>query len=148
MSKSDTEHRYRLRSTKYTKPGLSLYYRYEQTHWRYWVREGPRLVMTGDPYPTKESLLRDMSLIAGNWGFDTAATGKSTYQRVLPRDLFNEAKLLKCLGQLSLLVYEGRLPLLLQHDTEFSQGFLVAQDRSSGDIFVSNLTVTQPRGES
>jgi hypothetical protein len=31
-----------------------------------------------------------------------------TYQRVIPRDLFNEAKLLKCLGQLALLIHEGR----------------------------------------
>lgn len=29
------------------------------------------------------------------------------YQRVIPRDLFNESKLLKCIGQVSLLIHDG-----------------------------------------
>jgi hypothetical protein len=33
------------------------------------------------------------------------------YERVAPRDLFNEAKLLKCLGQLALLVLDKGLEL-------------------------------------
>lgn len=33
-----------------------------------------------------------------------------TYTRVAPRDLFNESKLLKCLGQLALLIHEGKAP--------------------------------------
>ena len=33
-----------------------------------------------------------------------------TYTRVIPRDLFNEAKLLKCLGRLSLLIHEEKAP--------------------------------------
>lgn len=31
----------------------------------------------------------------------------STYTRVVPRDLFNESKLLKCLGQLALIILDG-----------------------------------------
>lgn len=32
------------------------------------------------------------------------------YQRVLPRDLFNEAKLLKCFGHLCLLILDNKIP--------------------------------------
>ena len=32
------------------------------------------------------------------------------YQRVFPRDFFNEAKLLKCMGQVSLLIHDGKAP--------------------------------------
>lgn len=33
-----------------------------------------------------------------------------SYSRVIPRDFFNEAKLLKCLGQLSLAILDGKMP--------------------------------------
>lgn len=33
------------------------------------------------------------------------------YQRVIPRDLFNEAKLLKCIGQLCLHIHDGLTPV-------------------------------------
>lgn len=33
-----------------------------------------------------------------------------SYLRVIPRDLFNEAKLLKCFGQLALTVLDGMVP--------------------------------------
>jgi hypothetical protein len=36
---------------------------------------------------------------------------KTTYERVYPRDLFNEACLLKCLGRLTLLILDGKLDL-------------------------------------
>lgn len=39
------------------------------------------------------------------------------YKRVVPRDLFNEAKLLKCLGVLSLMVLDGKIEgLRAYHD--------------------------------
>lgn len=42
---------------------------------------------------------------------------KATYQRVIPRDLFNEAKLLKCLGRLTLNIHNGGIPgLSFDHD--------------------------------
>lgn len=39
------------------------------------------------------------------------------YTRVIPRDLFNEAKLLKCYGQLALHIHNGDCPpgLLIEH---------------------------------
>ncbi len=64
------------------------------------------------------------------------------YERVLPRDLFNEAKLLKCLGQLSLLIHEGKVrwPLHLEHFTPAGwDGFVVDQNPASGGLFVRNL---------
>ena len=34
----------------------------------------------------------------------------TNYTRVIPRDLFNEAKLLKCLGVLTLLIHDNQAP--------------------------------------
>jgi hypothetical protein len=55
--------------------------------------------------------------------------------------LFNEAKLLKCLGRLSLLLHDGkdvRWPLRLEH-TDPDTGFQIDQDPSSGSIYCVNL---------
>jgi hypothetical protein len=62
------------------------------------------------------------------------------YKRVIPRDLFNEAKLLKCLGQLSLLIHDGKCPksLQLQHNNP-EQGFLIGIDESDGGVYCHNL---------
>jgi hypothetical protein len=65
-----------------------------------------------------------------------------SYKRVLPRDLFNEAKFLKCLGQLSLILlnYGDRWPELeLVHETDEDDGFVIDQDSSSGDLYLVNL---------
>lgn len=50
------------------------------------------------------------------------------YHRVIPRDLFNESKLLKCLGQLSLIVHDG-----LDNNRTKCPGGLTADN--SGDAF-------------
>lgn len=47
------------------------------------------------------------------------------YTRVIPRDLFNEAKLLKCLGVLTLLIHDNQAPKGLkveQIDNDFKIG--------------------------
>lgn len=63
-----------------------------------------------------------------------------SYFRVLPRDLFNEAKLLKCLGQLSLLLHNGiRGVHSLTLVKSEPDGFVIEQDRSSGDLYCANL---------
>lgn len=67
------------------------------------------------------------------------------YQRVLPRDLFNEAKLLKCLGRLSLLIEDGMLPMRVIHDTMTDPGFLVDQNPDDGSFFCANLQFYAPR---
>ena len=37
------------------------------------------------------------------------------YERVIPRDLFNEAKLLKCVGLLVLKIHDGENPANVYH---------------------------------
>lgn len=69
------------------------------------------------------------------------------YQRVLPRDLFNEAKLLKCLGQLSLLIHDGvRWPLELEHTNPMAD-FHVGQRREDGGLYCFNLRLLLDRRE-
>lgn len=65
------------------------------------------------------------------------------YTRVIPRDLFNESKLLKCLGQLSLLIHEGRgirWPLQLECE-EPDTGFQIDLDRERGGLICSNVSL-------
>lgn len=68
-----------------------------------------------------------------------------SYRRVIPRDLFNESKLLKCLGRIyieSERQPEGKVTIS-HHSPEVSNaGFDVRQDASSGAIYVSNIVVT------
>ena len=67
-----------------------------------------------------------------------------SYQRILPRDLFNEAKLLKCLGRVSLFIHEGKLPegfVLSFFGAKQRQDFQI-QQTVDGDIYVSNLQFT------
>jgi hypothetical protein len=60
-----------------------------------------------------------------------------SYQRIIPRDLFNESKLLKCLGRVALLIHERNYPTLeMVHD---GKRFLVEQEPGSGDLFCSNV---------
>lgn len=60
------------------------------------------------------------------------------HKRVIPRDFFNEAKLLKCLGRLSLLILENRvneLPLKEEFD---GRAFSIIQNDADGSLSVEN----------
>lgn len=69
-----------------------------------------------------------------------------SYTRVIPRDLFNEAKLLKCLGQFALIAHDGvdsartAFPrcITIQHDGE---PFEIEQDQDSGELYCSTFRV-------
>jgi len=61
-----------------------------------------------------------------------------SYHRVAPRDLFNESKLLKCVGKLVLLVENRDIPGL-QYNYDGEEPFVVDQDPSDGSISVSNI---------
>ena len=64
------------------------------------------------------------------------------YTRVIPRDLFNEAKLLKCLGQLALYIHDGVFTgedLEFLHEDDGYPGFAISQDPSDGALYCSNL---------
>lgn len=67
-----------------------------------------------------------------------------SYPRVIPRDLFNEANLLKCYGQIFINLETADLPHVeLVHDDDT---FDVEQDESDGSLFISNV-VLKVRGE-
>jgi hypothetical protein len=68
-----------------------------------------------------------------------------SYMRVVPRDLFNESKLLKCLGHLSLAIHEDKL---LKYGVEQSLedddiGFLT-DHTEDGDTYCLNYNVWVP----
>lgn len=65
-----------------------------------------------------------------------------SYTRVIPRDLFNEAKLLKCLGKLIILA-ESTPGLTITHDGE---PFYIQRDPASGDISCINVEVCNSAG--
>lgn len=59
-------------------------------------------------------------------------------ERVLPRDAFNDANLLKCIGRLTMMIEDGEIPWLrYEYD---GQPFDIQQDASNGSTYVSNLT--------
>jgi hypothetical protein len=64
-----------------------------------------------------------------------------SYARVLPRDLFNESKLLKGLGQLTLLIHNGlKWPLTVEHN-HTDAGFAIGQHQSDGSTYCHNVTI-------
>jgi hypothetical protein len=62
----------------------------------------------------------------------------SNYVRVIPRDFFNESKLLKCHGQLTLNIHKlNDFKVSEEFDNE-EEGFQIMQSDLDGSIFVSN----------
>lgn len=61
----------------------------------------------------------------------------TNYRRVIPRDLFNESKLLKCLGRLILLIHDNQAPqqIAFEHDDE---AFIIGL-MDDGYLAVSNI---------
>lgn len=64
-----------------------------------------------------------------------------TYRRVIPRDLFNEANLLKCLGMLWIAL-EGTQGHCAALDHADGHIFAVIQDPDDGSISCSTVTLT------
>lgn len=64
-----------------------------------------------------------------------------SYIRVIPRDLFNEANLLKCYGQIYLNLEKLHVNAELVDDgsLENESHFRIYQDESSGGIFLLNV---------
>lgn len=61
------------------------------------------------------------------------------YNRVLPRDLFNESKLLKCIGRLCLLIHDNMIPFSMsveENDEPFEIGLL-----EDGHLTITNLNI-------
>lgn len=64
-----------------------------------------------------------------------------SYIRVIPRDLFNEGDLLKCIGQLYIETAKYPHVEIFQHDDEMNAGFRIEQNPDDGSIFVSNIVI-------
>lgn len=60
-----------------------------------------------------------------------------SYHRVVPRDLFNEASLLKCVGRLVLKIEDGEIPWLHYHHD--GDPFNIRQNEDDGSISVTNV---------
>ncbi|KVP16903.1 hypothetical protein [Burkholderia ubonensis] len=62
-----------------------------------------------------------------------------SYRRVIPRDLFNEANLLKCYGRIYINLETADVQdVELEHD---GGAFDVQQDIGSGGLYVANVTL-------
>lgn len=61
------------------------------------------------------------------------------YRRVIPRDLFNEANLLKCYGQIYIRAeHEEETAVELEHDGE---PFEIVMDAADGSLSIANVQV-------
>jgi hypothetical protein len=66
-----------------------------------------------------------------------------SYIRVIPRDLFNEGNLLKCLGKLALEVDRLNIPYVeISYDGE---AFDIQQDPCDGSIYAANVLLRRNR---
>lgn len=61
------------------------------------------------------------------------------YYRVCPRDLFNEAKLLKCMGRLCLYILDGITPVEMTN-SDNGKGFKIGL-LDEGSLTITNLTI-------
>lgn len=65
------------------------------------------------------------------------------YNRVIPRDFFNEAKLLKCFGVLALKVLDCQVPQGINISIEESgEAFKVKLDQINGSLHIVNYPVS------
>lgn len=71
-----------------------------------------------------------------------------SYRRVVPRDLFNESKLLKCLGQLSVAILDNKLGEYKTVDEleDEDEGFKIEKNED-GDIYCTNYHVFAKLGK-
>jgi len=70
---------------------------------------------------------------------DSDRPNPQPYQRVLPRDLFNEANLLKCWGQLELLTMENPVVQIKHNQFLHDNGFIVHLNDYDCSLEVVNL---------
>jgi hypothetical protein len=63
------------------------------------------------------------------------------YLRVIPRDFFNEAKLLKCLGMMALKILDNQQGISNYIFDEFDHEPFDIQQTIDGDIYVTNYYV-------
>lgn len=62
------------------------------------------------------------------------------YDRVIPRDLFNESKLLKCMGQLCLMIHDGLTPVKMKMSHDGKPFEISLMDE--GCLTIKNMEIT------
>jgi hypothetical protein len=64
------------------------------------------------------------------------------YTRVIPRDLFNESKLLKCMGRLCLNILDGKTPVPIEvvEEDECAEGFTMHLSYAS-ELMIANIRI-------
>ena len=65
---------------------------------------------------------------------------RTEYTRVIPRDLFNEAKLLKCIGRLCLLIHDNNVPVEMKAHND-GEPFNIEM-LSEGSLTISNVDIS------
>lgn len=65
-----------------------------------------------------------------------------SYERVIPRDFFNESKLLKCMGQLSLKILDCKLPDGIKIEIDECGSPFVINQTTDGRLFLQDYDVT------
>ena len=63
-----------------------------------------------------------------------------TYKRVIPRDLFNESKLMVCVGKVYIALERGFKPPITMEHEHSEHGFEVCQDQTDGSLFIKNIS--------
>lgn len=66
---------------------------------------------------------------------------RTGYKRVIPRDLFNEANLLKCWGQLALLLHDRPRPGVEIQEPSPGHPFKIDQNPYDGSISITNMGI-------
>lgn len=72
-------------------------------------------------------------------GYTDETNVDTDYNRVIPRDLFNEGKLLKCMGRLCLLIHDDLVPVKMSFDEDVDKFEIGLID--DGSLTIANLPV-------
>lgn len=66
----------------------------------------------------------------------------NSYRRVIPRDFFNEAKLLKCMGILQIKIHDNQLPTNIDIEImESGESFEIELDSGFDLLYIQNYPV-------
>ena len=73
--------------------------------------------------------------------YESESSVNTNYDRVIPRDLFNEAKLLKCIGQLCLMIHNNTVPVEMSFEREEDGSPFEIGLTDDGSLTIVNLTI-------
>jgi hypothetical protein len=70
-----------------------------------------------------------------------------SYPRVIPKDLFNEAKLLKCIGRFALKIHNCEISGVNMTIEDNEEYFKIEQNPLTAELYISNLFISDKDGE-